>query len=148
ALAAMNLGTVLREAAEYERALGPAADAARDLGRLGKRGERAIALFNYGNLLLSIGDLEGAERTAAEVESLARGGRELGYAHMLAGDLARRRDDCEGALVRYRAAVAAFAEAPVGDRVAAALNLAEALAGARDAAGARAALAEARRLAD
>ena len=108
AIYGMNLAAILREAAEYERALTPAADAARDLGRLGKRLERAFALFNYGNLLLSIGDLEGAERAAVEVEALARATdatRELGYAHLLAGDVARRRGEAGRAVIRYRAGV-------------------------------------------
>ena len=151
ALYAMNLGAILREAAEYERALGPAADAARDLGRLGKRGERAFALFNYGNLLLSIGDLEGAERAAAEVEALARAAgasRELGYAHLFAGDLLRRRGERARAVARYHDGVAALAGAAAGDRLAAALNLAEALAELGDGAAARATRADARRRAD
>ncbi|HXU71521.1 MAG TPA: sigma 54-interacting transcriptional regulator [Polyangia bacterium] len=152
AIYAMNLGAILREAAEYERALGPSADAARDLGRLGKRVERAFALFNYGNLLLSIGDLEGADRAAAEAEALARAtdaARELGYARMLAGDLARRRGDLTRALDAYHAAVASLQGAAAGDRLAAALNLAEALAESGDAdAAARAALAEAHALAE
>ena len=146
AIYGMNLGAILREAAEYERALVPSADAARDLGRLGKRAERAFALFNYGNLLLSIGDLEGAERAAAEAESLARAvdaARELGYARLLAGDLARRRGDRQRAVAAYRDGAAAFAGAAAADRLAAALNLAESLAESGDAAAGRAALSEA-----
>ncbi|HEY2747336.1 MAG TPA: sigma 54-interacting transcriptional regulator, partial [Polyangia bacterium] len=150
AIYAMNLGAILREACEYERALGPSADAARDLGRLGKRVERSFALFNYGNLLLSIGDLEGAERAAAEAEALARAldaARELGYARLLAGDLARRRGDLPRALECYRAGVASLSGAAAGDRLAAALNLAEALADGGDTGAARRALADAGALA-
>ncbi len=150
AIYAMNLGAILREACEYERALGPSADAARDLGRLGKRVERSFALFNYGNLLLSIGDLEGADRAAAEAEALARAldaARELGYARLLAGDLARRRGDLPRALDAYRAGVASLAGAAAADRNAAALNHAEALADAGDAIAARGTLAEAGALA-
>ena len=65
---------------------------------------------------------------------------------MLAGDLCRRRGDLPRALDAYRAAVASLAAA--GDRLAAALNLAEGLADAGDASAARAVLAEARTLAD
>ncbi len=150
AIYAMNLGAILREAAEYERALEPTADAARDLGRLGKRAERAFALFNYGNLLLSIGDLEGAGRAADEAESLARAAdatRELGYARLLSGDLLRRRGERQRAVAAYRAGAAALAGASGADRLVAALNLAEALADSGEAAAARATLSEARALA-
>ena len=151
AIYAANLGAVLREQGEYERALQPTADAARDLGRLGKRAERAFALFNYGNLLLSIGDVEGADRAAAEAASLAQAAdatRELGYARLLGGDLARRRGDRAAAIVAYRSGAATLAGAAASDRLSAALNLAEALADAGDPAGGRAALSEARTLAE
>jgi transcriptional regulator with GAF, ATPase, and Fis domain len=151
AIYAHNLGAVLREQAEYERALLPTAEAARDLGRLGKQAERANALYNYGNLLLSIGDLDGAERAAVEAEAVARAvdaTRELGYARLLAGDVGRRRGDRGGAVLAYRAGAAALAGAAAGDRLYAALDLAEALAEAGDPAAGRAALSECRTLAE
>ncbi len=150
AIYAANLGAVLREQAEYERALPPTADAARDLGRLGKRAERAFALYNYGNLLLSIGDLDGAEQAATDAAALARAAaatRELGYAQLLSGDLARRRGDHRAAVLAYRAGAASLAGSPAADRLQAALNVAEALAESGDPAAGRAALADARTLA-
>src|SRR5439155_4990777 len=72
AVAAQNLGAAYRELADYARALVATEAAARDLGRLGKQAERAGALFNLGNVLVSVGDLDGAERARAEAESLAR----------------------------------------------------------------------------
>jgi transcriptional regulator with GAF, ATPase, and Fis domain len=150
AIYAANLGTVLREQAEYERALGPTAEAARDLGRLGKRVERAFALFNYGNLLLSIGDLEGADHAAQEAAKLAsaKGARrELGYAQLLAGDLERRAGRLPRALAAYRAGAEELRTQAPRDRLSAALNLAETLAEAGEADAARSVLAEARALA-
>jgi len=130
AVYAHNLGAVLRDQAEYARALQPAEEAARDLGRLGKKLERSGALFNYGNLLLSIGDLDGAEAAAGEALALAEAEhapREIGYAELLAGDLLRRRGRPERAVERYRRALEAFAGAPREHGIAE-LNLAEALA--------------------
>jgi transcriptional regulator with GAF, ATPase, and Fis domain/tetratricopeptide (TPR) repeat protein len=150
AIYAVNLGAVWREQAEYERALPPTADSARDLGRLGKRAERAFALYNYGNLLLSIGDLDGAERAATDAAALARAAdatRELGYAQLLAGDLARRRGDRSAAVLAYRAGATTLVTAAARDRLQAALNLAEALAESGDPAAGRAALSDARTLA-
>ncbi len=140
AIYAANLGAILREQAEYERALPPTREAARDLGRLGKRVERAGALFNYGNLLLSIGDLEGADRAAAEALALAdacAAPRERGYAYLLQADIARRRRQLEGAVAGCRAAEAAFGPHEGAERVLALRNLAEVLAEAAQAKEAR-----------
>jgi transcriptional regulator with GAF, ATPase, and Fis domain/Tfp pilus assembly protein PilF len=129
AIYAANLGATLREQAEYERALAPTEDAARELGWLGKRAERSGALFNLGNLLLSMGDLDGAAAAAEEALSLSQGaGREAGYALLLAGDLARRRGDPQAAVARCRAAAQAFANAGEREQLIALRNLAEALA--------------------
>ena len=109
AIYAQNLGASCRDQADYGRALAATEAAARDLGRLGKRAERAGALFNLGNLLASVGDLEGAERACAEAETLAHEAgaeRLLAGARSLAGDLSRRRGDAEGALAAYVAAEA------------------------------------------
>src|SRR5262249_47612826 len=150
AIYAANLGTVLREQAEYERAIDATQEAARDLGRLGKQAERAITLFNYGNLLLSVGDLEGAGQAAEEATALADkvgDARARGYAHLLTGDRLRRQGELEGALAAYHAAAAALAGGSASDRVSATLNLAETLAELGQAGAARAALFDARALA-
>jgi transcriptional regulator with GAF, ATPase, and Fis domain len=140
AIYAHNLGGVLRDQAEYARALQPTEEAARDLGRLGKQLERSGALFSYGNLLLSIGDLDGAQAAAAEARALAEAEhapQQLGYAHMLAGDLSRRRGRPGDAAAAYRRALDAFAGAGPNERGLAHLALAEAMAEAGDGAAAR-----------
>src|SRR5262249_6866552 len=67
-----------------------------------------------------------------------------GYARLLAGDIARRRGDLGAAVAAYRSGAAALAGAADGDRLAAALNLAEALVAAGDPDAGRAALSESR----
>src|SRR5207253_9962825 len=107
AVYAHNLAGTLRELGEYGRALGPSAEAARDLGRLGKRLERSFALYNHGNLLLSLGDLDGAAQAADQALRLAgESRRETAYARLLEGDLARRRGRPAEALDLYRQATA------------------------------------------
>jgi transcriptional regulator with GAF, ATPase, and Fis domain/Tfp pilus assembly protein PilF len=126
-----NLGASLREQAEYARALAPTEDAARELGWLGKHAERSSALFNLGNLLLSMGDADGAEAAAAESLALAekaRAARETGYALLLQADVARRRGDRGLAVEKCRAAGEAFGPAGAREQVLAQRNLAEALA--------------------
>ncbi|HUS63006.1 MAG TPA: sigma 54-interacting transcriptional regulator [Kofleriaceae bacterium] len=135
---AANLGAVLRDQAEYARALEPTAEAARDLGRLGKRLDRSSALFNYGNLLLSLGDLDGAARAADEARALAgptpdgagsdaaAAPREAGYARLLSADVARRRGRFADAVADCEAALASFAPGAIRERLLALGNLAEA----------------------
>jgi transcriptional regulator with GAF, ATPase, and Fis domain len=126
-----NLGASLREQAEYARALAPTEDAARELGWLGKHAERSSALFNLGNLLLSMGDADGAEAAAAESLALAeraRAARETGYALLLQADVARRRADRVLAVEKCQAASEAFGPAGAREQVLAQRNLAEALA--------------------
>src|SRR5581483_8219988 len=118
---------------------------ARDLGRLGKRVEQSLALFNWGNLLLSIGDTVGAEEAAHKALAIAeteRTAREAAWAHLLLGDLERRAGRVDAAAKHYRAALDPSA-AGSPERVLAARALAEALAASGDARGARRALAEA-----
>jgi transcriptional regulator with GAF, ATPase, and Fis domain/tetratricopeptide (TPR) repeat protein len=145
AIYALNLGTSLRDLAEYERALAPMSEAARDLGRLGKRLEQSIALFNWGNLLLSIGDTAGAEQAAREALAIGeaeRAGREAALARLVLGDLERRAGRPEAAAQHYRAALAPSANGSF-ERVLAARALAETLAAAGEARAARRALGEA-----
>ncbi|HEY7954733.1 MAG TPA: sigma 54-interacting transcriptional regulator [Polyangia bacterium] len=145
AIYAANLGATLREQAEYARALAPTEEAVRDLGRIGKRVEQAGALFNYGNLLLSVGDLDGAERAAELALTLAsaeRAPREAGYATLLRGDIARRGGDPAEAVTHYRRALATFGADAVRERVIAGRALAETLVEKNEPAPARAQLAE------
>jgi transcriptional regulator with GAF, ATPase, and Fis domain len=144
AIYAHNLAGTLRELAEYGRALGPSVEAARDLGRLGKRLERSSALFNHGNLLLSLGDLDGAAQAAAEALELAGGsGRAAAYARLLEGDLARRRGRPAKALDLYQQATALLESEGPYEQAVAALNRAEVLAELGRGEEARAALASA-----
>jgi transcriptional regulator with GAF, ATPase, and Fis domain len=137
---AANLGATLREQAEYERALGPTEEAARELGWLGKDAERANALSNYGNLLLSMGDPTAAATVAEEALAIAQRAaapREAGYARLLAADVARRAGDPSGAVEHCRAALADFDGAGAVERLVAVRNLAEAEAEAGQGAAAR-----------
>jgi transcriptional regulator with GAF, ATPase, and Fis domain/Tfp pilus assembly protein PilF len=134
AIYAANLGATLREQAEYARALPPTEDAVRELGWLGKDAERSSALFNLGNLLLSMGDADGADAAATQALTLARSAgaaREAGYALLLAADVARRRGEPAVAVEKCVAAGEAFAPLGAKERVLALRNLAEALADAR-----------------
>jgi len=106
AVYAANLGAVLREQGEWGRALEPSAAAARDLGRLGKAAEAAHALVNHGNLLFSLGDLDGAAAVADRAEELANGPRERAFTRMLRADVARRRGQLDDALAGNQAALA------------------------------------------
>jgi transcriptional regulator with GAF, ATPase, and Fis domain/tetratricopeptide (TPR) repeat protein len=129
AIYAHNLGGTLRELGEYARALGPSSEAARNLGRLGKRLERSGALYNHGNLLLSLGDLDGATQAAEEALRLAgESGREAAYARLLEGDLARRRGRPAEALDLYQRATALLVDQGPYEQAVAALNRAEVLA--------------------
>ncbi len=149
AIYAANLGGTLREQGEYARALAPSAEAARDLGRLGKRSERSGALFNHGNLLLSMGDLAGADQAAIEASELAAGAaRETAFATMLSADVARRRGQPEVALRSYQEAQSLATGAGPHVQAVAALNVAEALAEAGRADEARRALAQSSPLAE
>ncbi|MGZ3430141.1 MAG: tetratricopeptide repeat protein, partial [Polyangia bacterium] len=131
AIYAANLGATLREQAEYARALPPTEDAVRELGWLGKQAERSSALFNLGNLYLSMGDADGAGAAATEALALAReakASREVGYALLLQADVARRRGEPALAVEQCRAAGEAFGPSGAREQVLALRNLAEALA--------------------
>jgi len=146
AIYAANLGAVERERGELAAALPPSEAAARDLGRIGKRVERAGALFNLGNLLLSLGDLDGAAAAATEAATLGEAApRETAFALLLAGDVARRRGALDDARDAYRRARALFPSDR--DRVLALRSLAESEALAGAAAEAQALVDEAERLA-
>jgi transcriptional regulator with GAF, ATPase, and Fis domain len=143
AIYAHNLGGTLRELGEYARALGPSGEAARDLGRLGKRLERSGALYNHGNLLLSLGDLDGAAQAAQEALRLAgESRREAAYARLLEGDLARRHGRLVEALALYQQATTLLVDQGPYEQAVAALNRAEALAELGQAEEAREALAQ------
>ncbi|HEU0030227.1 MAG TPA: sigma 54-interacting transcriptional regulator [Kofleriaceae bacterium] len=107
AVAELNLGTVLSERGRASEALPRLAAASRVFAELGATTELAAADFNRGNALLAVGQLDDAQ--AAADASLARteGAPHLrAYALLLAGDVARRRDDEATAIGHYRAALA------------------------------------------
>jgi len=93
ALYAGNLGGVLREQGRPAEALEPSISAVRRMIQLGRTAELPAYVFNLGNLLLDLGDLDGAYRElalmATEVE---RVGAPLmrGYMLLLCSDLLRR----------------------------------------------------------
>jgi transcriptional regulator with GAF, ATPase, and Fis domain len=128
AVYAANLAAVLREEGELGQALAPSVEAATELERLGKPVERASALFNHGNLLLTLGDLDGAEAAARESSQLAGQGREAAFALLLRGDVERRRNALSTAEATYRDAASRLT-APA-DQSLALRSLAETLAAA------------------
>jgi transcriptional regulator with GAF, ATPase, and Fis domain len=136
AIYSANLATVLREQGEYARALGPTEEAVRRFTRLGKQAERAIALFNHGNLALSLGDPAQAAAAARQALAAAPAPRERGYGLLLQGDAARAEDHAAEAEAADRSAAAAFAESP-REAVLALRALAELAAAAGDEAAAR-----------
>src|SRR5262249_9210903 len=108
---------------------GPSSEAARDLGRLGKRLERSFALYNHGNLLLCIGDLDGASQAAKEALRLAGDSRrETAYVRLLEGDLLRRRRGLAEALDLYQQATVLLTDQGPHEQALVALIYAEALA--------------------
>jgi transcriptional regulator with GAF, ATPase, and Fis domain/tetratricopeptide (TPR) repeat protein len=138
AAAVFNLGCVLADTGQFGEALDALRSALGDLGRLGIVTDLALALYNTGLLLLQLGDLEAARRTAHRLRQEAGATKAeafAAYASSLDADIARRQGAPRTALPFYLAAEQAFARA--GNRPMAeisALARAEALAEAGQAA--------------
>ena len=93
ALYAGNLGAVLKDQGRLGEALEPCVLSVRRMMQLGRTGELPAALFNLGNLLLSLGDLSGAIRELTLMAQEAdRIGAPLmqGYLLLLGSDVLRR----------------------------------------------------------
>jgi transcriptional regulator with GAF, ATPase, and Fis domain/tetratricopeptide (TPR) repeat protein len=88
-----NLGAVLREQGRLAEALAPSVTAVRRMVQLGHTAELPVAVYNLGNLLLTLGDLAGTvqELRLLQAES-TRTDTPLahGYLHLLAAELSVR----------------------------------------------------------
>ncbi len=90
---AANLGSVLREQGRLAEALSPSVAAVRRMVQLGHTAELPVAIYNLGNLLLTLGDLQGTSRELSLLHTeAARRGTPImeGYLHLLAAELSRR----------------------------------------------------------
>jgi transcriptional regulator with GAF, ATPase, and Fis domain/tetratricopeptide (TPR) repeat protein len=95
ALYAGNLGGVLKEQGKLAEALEPSVAAVRRMIQLGRTAELPAYVFNLGNLLLALGDLDGAfrELTLMATEAERVGAPFMrGYMLLLGSDLLRRAD--------------------------------------------------------
>jgi len=95
ALYAGNLGGVLKEQGKLAEALEPSVAAVRRMIQLGRTVELPAYVFNLGNLLLALGDLDGAfrELTLMATEAERVGAPFMrGYMLLLGSDLLRRAD--------------------------------------------------------
>ncbi len=100
AIYAQNLGGTRRELGEHARALAPLERAAAVLGRVGRADEEALALFNLGNLQLSLGDVDAAQAAAERALARAPSGPSSFWAELLCADVERRRGLADAALRR------------------------------------------------
>lgn len=106
-----NLGLARKMGGEYDRAVVTLAAAARRAQRAGDDSSRVRALTNRADALRLLGRFAEAEETIEEclrVRSMLGDRNGMGQATGILGSLAEARGDWEGALARYREAMAHF----------------------------------------
>jgi len=144
----VNLASCRVEAGDLGAALEPLERSVRTLAGMGRDDELAGALFNYGTLLLALGDGEGAGRAHERALAAARevGARRTeAYCELLGGDLLRRTGSAAARISAYERAARLFEDLSAPrERALARLALAEARAEASDGQGAVSALEGAR----
>lgn len=128
AVFSLNSATVEQRSGHYAAALDALQVALRDLRRSGTPFELAAAHCNRGNVLLALGETEAAGEEAQVAQNLANSASEPRihyYAHLLLGDIARRKQMASVASRHYRDACKLADDHQLSDGVLAHLALNE-----------------------